>query len=449
VHNLEKHRIMTKEEKYSIAKWAMEHALRNGAQQASVSIYEDNSSRIEVRDEKIDKLEEANRNSMSIALYVDKKYSSISTNRLNNRKELGKFIEEAIAGTRYLSEDVFRSLPEPELYYRGGGDDLRTLDNGFRNIDPQDKINLAYSIEKEVLGKDERIISVTASYRDSKTGNVMVTSNGFEGDTETSYYSLIAEVSVKSGDARPESYWYESSIFHNELIKEGIGQQALKRALDKLGQKKLKSGKMPMIVENRVVGRTLLQPLISALSGKSIQQKNSFLIGMEGKKIGSDLFTLVDDPTIVSGRGSRHFDSEGLATVKRTILDAGILKDYYIDTYYGKKLEMKPTSGGTTNLVFKPGENDLEGMLASIDRGILVTGFNGGNSNGTTGDFSFGIEGFLVENGNLTRPVSEMNITGNFKQLWKDLSAVGNDVYTGSSWRLPSLVFDNVDFSGI
>lgn len=449
MHNLEKHRIMTKEEKYSIAKWAMEHALRNGAQQASVSIYEDNSSRIEVRDEKIDKLEEANRNSMSIALYVDKKYSSISTNRLNNRKELGKFIEEAIAGTRYLSEDVFRSLPEPELYYRGGGDDLRTLDNGFRNIDPQDKINLAYSIEKEVLGKDERIISVTASYRDSKTGNVMVTSNGFEGDTETSYYSLIAEVSVKSGDARPESYWYESSIFHNELIKEGIGQQALKRALDKLGQKKLKSGKMPMIVENRVVGRTLLQPLISALSGKSIQQKNSFLIGMVGKKIGSDLFTLVDNPTIVSGRGSRHFDSEGLATVKRTILDAGILKDYYIDTYYGKKLEMKPTSGGTTNLVFKPGENDLEGMLASIDRGILVTGFNGGNSNGTTGDFSFGIEGFLVENGNLTRPVSEMNITGNFKQLWKDLSAVGNDVYTGSSWRLPSLVFDNVDFSGI
>ena len=449
MHNLEKHRIMTKEEKYSIAKWAMEHALRNGAQQASVSIYEDNSSRIEVRDEKIDKLEEANRNSMSIALYVDKKYSSISTNRLNNRKELGKFIEEAIAGTRYLSEDVFRSLPEPELYYRGGGDDLRTLDNGFRNIDPQDKINLAYSIEKEVLGKDERIISVTASYRDSKTGNVMVTSNGFEGDTETSYYSLIAEVSVKSGDARPESYWYESSIFHNELIKEGIGQQALKRALDKLGQKKLKSGKMPMIVENRVVGRTLLQPLISALSGKSIQQKNSFLIGMVGKKIGSDLFTLVDNPTIVSGRGSRHFDSEGLATVKRTILDAGILKDYYIDTYYGKKLEMKPTSGGTINLVFKPGENDLEGMLASIDRGILVTGFNGGNSNGTTGDFSFGIEGFLVENGNLTRPVSEMNITGNFKQLWKDLSAVGNDVYTGSSWRLPSLVFDNVDFSGI
>ncbi len=82
---------------------------------------------------------------------------------------------------------------------------------------------------------------------------------------------------------------------------------------------------------------------------------------------------------------------------------------------------MKPTSGDTTNLVFKPGEKDLEGLLGDIDRGILVTGFNGGNSNGTTGDFSYGIEGFLVEKGKLTQAVSEMNITGNFKQLWENL----------------------------
>jgi PmbA protein len=440
---------MTKEEKYSIAKWAMEHALKNGAQQASVSINENNSSRIEVRDEKIDKLEEANRNNMMIALYVDKKYSSISTNRLSNKEELGRFIKEAIAGTKYLAEDEFRTLPDPELYYKGGGEDLKILDEGFKSVDPQVKINHAFATEKEVLGKDERIISITASYSDGMTGNVMVTSNGFEGNTENSYFSLVAQVSVKSGEARPQSYWYETSIFHNALVKEGIGQQALKRALDKLGQEKIGSGRMSMIVENRIVGRTLLQPLISSLNGSSIQQKNSFLIGMEGEKIGSDLFTLVDDPFIVSGRGSRHFDSEGLATKKRTIIDGGVLKDYYIDTYYGKKLEMKPTSGDTSNVVLNPGGKDLEGLLASIDRGILVTGFNGGNSNSTTGDFSYGIEGFLVENGKLTQPVSEMNITGNFKKLWNNLSAVGNDVFEDSSWRIPSLVFDNVDFSGI
>ena len=439
---------MTKDEKYSIAKWAMDHALKNGAQQASVSISNNNSSRIEVREEKIDKLEEANRNSMRVALYVDNKYSSISTNRLNNKKELGRFIEEAIAGTKYLSEDEFRTLPDPELYYKGGGTDLKTLDENFTSVDPQQKIKHAFNIEKEVLGKDERIISVTSTYSDGMSGNVMVTSNGFEGDTENSYYSAVASVSVKSGDARPQSYWYESSIFYNQLPIEGIGKQALKRALDKLGQEKIKSGRMPMIVENRLSGQTL-QPLISAIRGNSIQQKNSFLIDMAGEKIGSDLLNIVDDPFIVSGRGSRHFDREGLAIKKRAIIDQGVLKEYYIDTYYGKKLEMEPTSGDTTNLVFKPGDKDLEGLIASMERAILVTGFNGGNSNGTTGDFSYGIEGFLVENGKLTRPVSEMNITGNFKQVWKDLVAVGNDVYTGSSWRLPSLVFDNIGFSGI
>jgi PmbA protein len=205
---------------------------------------------------------------------------------------------------------------------------------------------------------------------------------------------------------------------------------------------------MPMIIDNRNA-RQIIQPLISALSGNSIQQKNSFLIDMAGEKIGADLLTLIDDPFIVSGNGSRLFDREGLALKKRTIVDRGILKEYFIDTYYGKKLEMAPTSGDTTNLVLEPGEKSLEELIISMERAILVTGFNGGNSNGVTGDFSYGIEGFLVENGKLTKPVSEMNITGNFKQVLKDLIAVGNDVFTGSSWRLPSLVFDNIDFSGI
>lgn len=438
---------MTKEEKYNIAKWAMEHALKSGADAARVSISNNNSSTVEVREEKIDKLEEANRNSMRINLYVNNRYSSISTNRLSNKEELGRFIDEAIAGTGYLSEDEFRTLPDPELYYKGGGEELRTVDPGFETHDPQQKIDQAFAIEKEVLGKDDRIISVTATYRDGLSGNVMVASNGFEGDRENSYYSLVASVSINDGDSRPQGYWYESSIFHGELPDEGIGTQALKRALDKLGQKKIKSGAMPMIVENRLAGR-ILDPVISALNGSSIQQKNSFLIDMKGNRIGSDLMNILDDPFIVSGRGSRLYDSEGLATRRRSIVDGGVLNNYFIDTYYGKKLEMEPTSGETTNLVFKPGEKDLAGLLAEVGYGILVTGFNGGNSNGSTGDFSYGIEGFLVENGKPTQPVSEMNITGNFKEIWNNLMAVGNDVYTGSSWRLPSLVFDKISFSG-
>jgi PmbA protein len=439
---------MTKEEKYTIAKWAMEHAVQNGAQQARVIIYNDNSSQVEVRDEKIDKLQESNRNGMQISLYVDNKFSSISTSRITNREELSKFIEEAIAGTRFLAEDEFRKLPDPSRYYKGGGPDLKTVDPLFSKIDPQQKVQDAFNLEKEARGKDERIISVTSSYRDGLSGMVMVSSNGFEGDSENSYYSLSTSVSVTDGVARPQGSWNESSIFSNELVRRDIGTKAMKRALDRLGQAKIASGKMPMIVENRMAGMTL-QPLISALSGSAIQQRQSFLIGMLGEKIGSGLMTIVDDPFIVSGRGSRLFDGEGMATELRSVVDAGILKTYYIDTYYAGKLDMEATSGSTTNLVFEPGEKDLEGMLADIDRGILVTGFNGGNSNGATGDFSYGIEGFLVEKGTLVKPVAEMNITGNFKSLWQNLVAVGSDVDPSRSWRMPSLVFDRVDFSGI
>jgi PmbA protein len=439
---------MTKEEKYSIAKWAMEHALKSGAQHARVSIYNNNSSQIEVRDEKIDKLQESNRNGMQINLYVDNKYSSISTNRITNKEELGKFIEEAIVGTRFLAEDEFRMLPDPERYYKGDGPDLKTADPNFTSVDPQQKVKDAFALEKEVLGSDERIISVSTSYRDGSSGSVMVASNGFEGDTENTYYALSASVSVTDGVARPQGSWYESSIFSEQLIRKDIGTKALKRAVDRLGQAKIASAKMPMIIENKMAGGAL-RPLIQALNGYAIQQKQSFLIGMQGNKIGSDLMTLVDDPFIVSGRGSRLFDSEGMATEKRNVVENGVLKTYYIDTYYANKLEMEATTGSTTNLVFKPGEKDLEGLLADIDRGILVTGFNGGNSNGATGDFSYGIEGFLVEKGALVQPVAEMNITGNFKEIWHNLVAVGSDVDPSRSWRLPSLVFDQIDFSGI
>jgi len=322
------------------------------------------------------------------------------------------------------------------------------VDPGFKSIDPQQKIKDAFALEKEVLGADDRIISATASYRDGMSGSVMVASNGFEGDSENSYYSLNASVSVTDGNARPRGNWGESSIFSSELIRKDIGKKALKRAVDRLGQAKIESGKMPMVVENKMAGQSM-GPLISALNGSSIQQRQSFLIDMLGKKIGSDLLTVTDDPFIISGRGSRLFDSEGIATQKRAVFEKGVLKTYFIDTYYGKKLDMEPNSGSTTNLVFKPGEKDLEGLLADVDRGILVTGFNGGNSNPVTGDFSYGIEGFLVEKGALVKPVAEMNITGNFLQLWKDLVAVGSDVDTSRSWQLPSLVFDNVDFSGI
>ena len=439
---------MTKEEKYALANRVIDHALESGAQQVKVIINHNQSNNISIREEKIENLEQSIERGMRIYLFVDNKYSVHSTNRLDNRRELNKFISEAIESTKYLAEDEYRSLPEPGLYYKGNGPDLKTCDNGFKSIDPQQKIYSAFAVEKEVLGQDERIISVTASYDDGMSDTVMVTSNGFEGDRSNTYYSLSASVSVKEGDARPGDYWYDSSVFYNQLEKKGIGKKALERALKKLGQEKIESANMPMIIENRLAGQSLA-PLVQALNGSAIQQKNSFLIDMLGEKVGSDKLDLVDDPFIISGRGSGLFDNEGLALKKRTVFEKGVLKSYYIDTYYGKKLGMDPTSGITTNLVLKPGDRNLEEMIASLDKGILVTGFNGGNANGSTGDFSYGIDGFLIKKGKIVKPVSEMNITGNMLKLFKNLAEVGNDVYKDAAWRSPSLLFNNVSFSGL
>lgn len=438
---------MTTKEKYDLAKWVMKTALDKGAQEVSVNIFSGLSSSVEVRNEKIDKLEQANQAGMSVRLIVDKKYSVHSTNRLDNKNELANFLEKAIAGTKYLSEDEYRSLPDPALYYRGGGPDLETFDSDFEKIGPDEKIKTAFSLEKEILGTNNKIISVTASYSDGLASSVMITSNGFEGDTSNSYYGVSASVSVDGGDARPQSGWSDSSVFYKKLQPEGIASMALERAIRKIGQKKISSGKMTMIVENRLAGQ-LLRPLVSALSGSAIQQKNSFLVDSMNKQFGSDILMLVDDPFIPSGRGSKHFDNEGLALSKRIIFEKGVLRSFNIDTYYGKKLGMDPTSGSTSNVVLAAGTRSLEEILSSIDRGILITGFNGGNTNGATGDFSYGIEGFLIESGKEIQPVSEMNITGNMKDLWMSLVETGKDVYDKSSWRTPGLVFSDIDFSG-
>ena len=234
----------------------------------------------------------------------------------------------------------------------------------------------------------------------------------------------------------------------NKLVKSGVGTKALERVLRKLGQKKVASGKYTMVVDP-MNASNLLSPVLSALYGSALQQKNSFLLDKLNVKVGTGLLNLMDEPHLIGASGARYFDSEGVATERRSIFEEGVLKTYFIDTYNSKKMGVEPTVNSPSLLVLKPGNKDLNGLVADVQKGILVTGFNGGNCNSSSGDFSYGIEGFLIENGKLTQPVSEMNVTGNMITLWASLSAVGNDPRMSSSWRIPSLVFEGVDFSGL
>jgi PmbA protein len=438
---------MKNKEKMELAHWAVEIALKNGAKEASVSIDEAIQSEIEIREQKLEKIQESIESGLYIKLFVEGKYSSHSTNRLN-KNELERFIKEAILGTKYLAEDKDRSLPDYGICYHGDKRDLKLYDSSYDQVDPQDKIALAKAVEAETMGMDDRIITVSGSYGDVLYRSYKVMSNGMEGFNEATSYYVSAGASVKGKDSRPSSGHFMSSRFWKEMNAEGVGKIAVERALEKIGAKKIKSAKMDMLIENRSVGRVFYS-LLAPLYGYNIQQKRSFLEEKIGQKIASDLLTITDNPFIESGRNSRLYDGEGLAAKKMSVIENGVLKSYYISDYYGKKLEMQPTTGYPSNLLFKLGDKDRNALVKSMKEGILVTGFNGGNSNSATGDFSVGVEGFYVRNGIIQHPVSGMNITGNHKELWNQLVAVGNDPLTDRSWQTPSLLFEGIDFSGL
>nr|WP_302830949.1 TldD/PmbA family protein [uncultured Bacteroides sp.] len=431
-----------------LAQWAMDYALKNGCQAVKLVLYSDSNTSFDLRDAKMDKLQQASESGLSMSLFVDGRFGYYSTNRLD-KKELETFITNGIESTRYLAEDDARALPDASRYYKGGKPDLQLFDNKIYTVNPDDKVAVARAAAEEVLGKDDRIISVGTSYNDGEKAVYRLTSNGFEGESKSTWFSVSADIAVKGeGEARPSSYWYESALFYDKLPKSGIGAQALERVLKKLGQKKAASGKYTMVVDPMNAGN-LLDPVLSALYGESLQQKNSFLLDKLNTKIGADMLNLMDEPHIIGAKGARYFDSEGVATERRPIFEDGVLKTYFIDTYNSRKMGVAPTINSPSLLVLKPGNKNIDGLVADVQKGILVTGFNGGNCNSSSGDFSYGIEGFLIENGKLTQPVNEMNVTGNMITLWASLVAVGNDPRMSSSWRIPSLVFEGVDFSGL
>ncbi|MDR2286891.1 MAG: TldD/PmbA family protein [Prevotellaceae bacterium] len=439
---------MISSEQKSLAGEAMQFALDNGANDARIAIYSGSSSLFEYRDQNLDKLQQASENRMEIELFVDDRYGSYSTNRME-KASLFKFIASAIESTRYLDKDPMWTLPVTSRYYKGTMFTLDTYDKNFEKVNVDTKLALARSMVGEIYGVDSRIISITAEYNDNDSFMYMISSNGFEGETAHSRYSLCSMVSMKGdGDARPCSSWFEAALHFDNLVKDNVGRKAYERTLQKLGQTKIDSGKYLALLDN-TQSSNLLSPLLSAMYGFALHQKNSFLINKLNEKIISDKVTVIDEPHIKGTFGARMFDREGVATIKRNLIEKGVLKTYFIDTYNAAKLNMEPTVSSSSIVNFDLGTRSHEQILASIDKGIWITGFNGGNSNSSTGDFSFGIEGFLIEKGKLSKPVNEMNITGNLLTLWNNILEIGNDPWLNSSIRVPSLLFKDVDFSGV
>lgn len=433
-----------------IARQAVALARSKGAQQAAAAANRTRDVEVYWRDGKLDKISEATTKSLGMQLYVDGRYAQVTTSDLRP-EALGPFIDNAVRLTRTLARDPYRSLPDPDLYQGQADTDLRLEDGGHEALSAEERRRIAREIAEaaRAVPGSAAILSVTAGFSDSLSETVRVTSNGFSGAQRGTAYWMSAEVSVKDqDDRRPEDYAVAGVRFFGELPRPAeIGQQGGTRALSRRGARKGKSAVLPMVVENRAAGR-LANFLLAPLSGNALQQKRSFLEGRQGQALFSPRLTLVDDPLIEKGLGSRLFDSEGIAARRIPLFERGTLKSYYIDWYYGRKLKMAPTTGRLSNLRWTGGDRDRARLVADVRDGIFVTGFIGGNSNGTTGDFSLGVYGFRIQAGQLAGPISEMNISGNHLELWKQLVAVGNDPYPHSPLRTPTLVFDKVQFAG-
>ena len=437
------------------AQMALDMVMKQGAQACRITMNFGIQNSFSALDGKLENLQNANDRNLYIQIISNGRYGAYSTNRLN-KEELEKFISQAMHTTSYLTPDECRTLPPKEICWFGNEDALEQYDPYIMEMPPQRKKEIAFEVMEEIYGKNKKIVSVNTEYGDMLEYQYMIDSQGFEGDSLQSNFTVSAECSVKGrGNARSEGWWYESALHYNKFNPAGCGTKALKRALDKLNPKDMEGGCMNMIVDNTCSSR-VISPIFQALNGSNIQQQNSFLLNKKGEKVFSHKFTLLDNPHWRGMSGSRYFDGDGIATRPMDIIRNGVVQTYFINTYSANKMGCAPTveSASVPHFSLDEFPEDMRNlthteMMKIMDKGILVTGFNGGNCNGLTGDFSYGIEGFYFEGGEILFPVREMNISGNIVSLWRNLAMVGNDARTCSRWLIPSLAFENVEFTGI
>lgn len=422
-----------------------------GAKDAVARPYRVRDVSLDYRDGNVEKISEATTRGVNLQFYVDGRYSTASTSDLRP-EALKTFIADTVAIAKAIPADPFRALPDPALYKGQASVDLQLEDPKYTSVTADEAKRVAKAIYEAARGVKgaQALTSVTSSFSSNLVENWMVTSNGFSGSSRGTSFFVSAQASAKDSDGRrPEEYDYAGSRFYSGLADaSAVGAKAAQKTLARLGSKKGQTDAMNVVIDNRAVGR-LVGMLLGPLSASALQQKRSFFEGKLGQAVVSPLMSVTDDPLVPRGFGSRKYDIEGIAARPRAVLENGVLKSYYVDTYYGRKLKMEPTSGAPSNLSWKLGTKSQKELLDEIKNGLLITSFIGGNSNGGTGDFSIGVVGFMVRNGAVAEPVAEMNLSGNHLEFWKKLIAVGNDPNPFAATRTPTLVFENVSVAGV
>ncbi len=452
-------------EERKAADYALEKAIKEGAIQSRVMLNMGEQNCFNVLNGELDILQGSADRSLYIQIYINGKYGSYSTN-IFQKSSLDRFIKNAVEATKLLSEDYAYTLPHNSLYFKGfegcsveeglTKTDLGQFDPMIYTLSPSQKKEIAfevYSTMDSVSYRGNRagaLISGSVEYADSVDYFYMRDSQDFKGESLQTTFNLTTEVSVRGKNgARPEGWWYESALTLNDFLTtvnyKDTGITALKRAQAKLNPLKIQGGRYSVVID-RTCSSRVIAPILSALSGANLQQKNSFLLDCLGKRVFSPKMSLLDRPLLKGMSGSRYFDSEGVATSNSDIISCGTIERYFINTYYSKKLGMPAGVEGASVPILTDGGTiaGAEELIGLVGNGIYITGFNGGNCNSGTGDFSFGIEGFYFERGEIKYPVRELNITGNIITLWNNFIASANDARKCTRWQIGSLAFEDV-----
>ena len=433
-----------------------------GASAARVSLSKGSLDSCTMLNGELDKVTHSADRSVYIYIFVDGRYGTFSTNRFE-KEEIEAFIRNAVEMVRMLGQDEFRRLPDALRTAKDAmtGLELDLYDSEFENSTTESRIEKArrLSIFSCIEASDKyRLISEECEYTESMDDNYVCDSQGFEGRHTESSYSCFSEMTIEDQEGNKYSgYWWEATPKANDQVIEACGRKALERAERQIGPMPRRGGRYRMVVDSTVATR-LISPLFSALNATSIQQKMSFLEDTVGKKVFPEGLTIMDMARTPGKTGSRMFDTEGVATKNAPIIENGVVKQYFVNTYMSGKMGIEPTVEDISRPCVMPYLKDealsleekdlsLKDILRRCANGILVTGFNGGNCNPVTGDFSYGVEGFAFSKGKITHPVREMLITGNMIELWNSLTAVGTDSLSSARWQVGSLAFENISFS--
>ena len=438
---------MIKDQDYltKIAEKALEKAKNLGSTDASILVANSVSENINIRNRNLDGSERSENLSINLTTYLGKKKSSISSSNLRE-KNIDELISRCFEATKITPEDELNSLPDKELHF-AGEKNLELFDD--THLDNKSKIDFIKEAEDAAFSNKKIVNTNGSGFSESKSNFILANSNGFCDGYMSSQFTAFCEVVSKSNGSMERDYEFSSKRFYKDLLKANqLGTKASELAVRKLNPKKIKSEKINLIFDKRVANN-FLSSLASAVTSSSIAKGTTFLKDKLNKNIFNNKINIVDKPNIKKANGSKYFDSEGVKIEDLNLVVNGVLKDYLIDTYYGKKIDRKSNgrSSGTTNLYFENGDISFENLIKSHKKLIYINETIGRGTNPITGDYSVGASGMMVEDGEFTYPVSEITIAGNLNEIFQNI-VLANDLEFKYSTNSPTMLVEGMTVGG-